>query len=521
MAAGDMPALARVRDCAARFLLDHGDAQRIGLAWEHVASGLSPERANRWSAVDFDPRTYVARLKPARTTPFAALLSARTVVVDCPYFDLKLAPQVQGVVGWGAHDPGTARMARPNGMLDEIQSRFGAYPAEAWIYGFAWPSAGRCRAMGEGLVEGVVARTRLAKWMLGERVPDWDLGLVVVSEIHSVIEGLWHGIDPAHPLHDMPSARSAGDGVRAVYRAVDGLIGQLVEAFPDAIVVVFALHGMGTNRSDVQSMLLLPELLYRHAFGCAALKTPESWAQSHEGLVIPDTEANWLVADLVTSHRTEARHFMRRATAKLRRTVGLSAPNRAALETDSMRWMPATRYQSYWRKMPAFALPSFYDGRIRINLVGREKHGCVPINAYHDVCDEIEALLRRCTDPCSGECVVQSIERPPRNDPRNLGVSEADLVVLWNAPTAAFEHPKHGRIGPVPLRRTGGHTGRFGFAYLSNAGLDVRDRGIRSAFDVVPTLVDLLGEEPRPDISGTSLLRSDRDGIPRSSLRAT
>ena len=57
MAAGEMPALDDLRRHAARFRLDHGTAQRTGLAWEHVASGLSPEAGRRWAAVEFDPAT--------------------------------------------------------------------------------------------------------------------------------------------------------------------------------------------------------------------------------------------------------------------------------------------------------------------------------------------------------------------------------------------------------------------------------------------------------------------------------
>ena len=32
-------------------------------------------------------------------------------------------------------------------------------------------------------------------------------------------------------------------------------------------IVAFTMGGMGANQSDVQSMALLPELLFRHAFG--------------------------------------------------------------------------------------------------------------------------------------------------------------------------------------------------------------------------------------------------------------
>ena len=80
------------------------------------------------------------------------------------------------------------------------------------------------------------------------------------------------------------------------------------------------------------------------------------------------------------------------------------------------------------------------------------------------------------------------------------------MVVIWKGTFCALEHPSLGRVGPVPFRRTGGHTGRFGLAYLCNTGMEAGDRGVRSSFDVVPTLCELLGETPPDGLSGASLL---------------
>ncbi|MGH7830438.1 MAG: alkaline phosphatase family protein, partial [Candidatus Binatia bacterium] len=171
----------------------------------------------------------------------------------------------------------------------------------------------------------------------------------------------------------------------------------------------------------------------------------------------------------------------------------------------SIDWMPASRYQDHWHSMSAFALPSFYDGRIRINLAGRERMGAVPVSRYDTVCDEIEAVLRECRDPATGEGVVDCIERAKDRDPLTLGPTESDLVVVWKGTACALDHPILGRVGPVPFRRPGGHTGRFGMAYLYNAGIEAGDRGIRSSFDVVPALIELLGESVPPGLSGTSL----------------
>ena len=160
--------------------------------------------------------------------------------------------------------------------------------------------------------------------------------------------------------------------------------------------------------------------------------------------------------------------------------------------------------------MPAFALPSFYDGRIRINLKGRERKGMVDPARYRQVCDELEALLLECRDPVTGEGVVDFIERPAENrDPLTLGPTECDLVVVWNGPLA-LDHPRLGRIGPIPYRRTGGHTGPYGMAYFVGTDLPPGDYGVRSSFDMVPTIIELLGEPVPAGISGTTLLKTGK-----------
>jgi hypothetical protein len=43
-------------------------------------------------------------------------------------------------------------------------------------------------------------------------------------------------------------------------------------------------------------------------------------------------------------------------------------------------------------------------------------------------------------------------------------------------------------------------------AYVQAPGLEPGDRGVRSAFDVVPTIARLLGARPPAGVSGESLL---------------
>lgn len=514
MAEGRLPALAELASSSAGFRLDHGAGRATGLAGEHLATGRSPDDAARWSAVHFDASTYRIAQRGTAAEPFAEDLPARTVVVDTPYFDIARSPSVRGIVGWGAHDPGAPAGSRPHGLLDEALARFGPYQAKRWIYGLPWPSADQAEEMGRALTGAARQRTELARWVLTERVPDWDLALVAVSEPHSVLEGLWHGVDPDHPLHHVASAAPARAGVLSVLAAVDDLVAELTAAVPDAEVVVFSLHGMGPNQSDLQSMVLLPELLHRWSLGRPRFEVPAEWGRAPDGVVPFDPELGW--------SRTLRWAFDGTAGRKARRGRGLAprvrtktrqllAPHHPAGQPGDtqevpIKWMPAGWYQDRWPSMRAFAVHSFYDGRIRLNLAGREGRGFVARSERTDVLDEIEALLAACTDPFSGRPVMRAFERCQPGGGTELGGTEVDAIVTWTGTCSTFSHPTLGRLGPVPYRRSGGHSRTEGMAWVRARGLEAGDCGWRSSFDVVPTLVDLLGVEARPQLSGSSLL---------------
>jgi hypothetical protein len=194
-----------------------------------------------------------------------------------------------------------------------------------------------------------------------------------------------------------------------------------------------------------------------------------------------------------------------RAAALALRARANSEQGTAALNRQELDYIPGYRYQRYWPKMAAFAFPAFLDGRVRINLRGRERDGIVDLADYEDTLRSIEALLLECRDPRTGEPSVTTIERASATNPMEVTNSEGDLVVVWNGVVAALEHPRLGLVGPVPIRRTGGHT-CSGVAYLLASGVVAGDRATRSSADVVPTMVELLHASAAPAISGKSFL---------------
>jgi predicted AlkP superfamily phosphohydrolase/phosphomutase len=154
---------------------------------------------------------------------------------------------------------------------------------------------------------------------------------------------------------------------------------------------------------------------------------------------------------------------------------------------------PPMWYRPAWPQMKAFALPSFSEGYVRINLRGREQSGVVKPADYGRVCDEIEALIRKVRDARTGRPLVAEVLRPREthdaNDPK---LPDADLIVLWASIPADVVDTPFGRIGPMPFQRTGSHVER-GFLIASGPRIPAGVLPPRGhAIDLAPTILSLM-----------------------------
>jgi len=190
-----------------------------------------------------------------------------------------------------------------------------------------------------------------------------------------------------------------------------------------------------------------------------------------------------------------------RLAKRLKRLVSEEKEERTAV---NLQWIPAARYSQFWQKMSAFALTSYYDGRIRLNVIGREKRGRVATSEYNKACTQIAEVVADCRDLFTGDPIVEEIYQPKTN-PHEVGPSEADLYIIWQGNPVGLSHPKFGPIGPLPYNRPGGHTGQRGFLSVVGGAIFAGSHGRASSFDVVPTIVELLGERPLSAVSGKSL----------------
>lgn len=529
--AGRLPHLARLLERGVHCRLQNEFAYRSETVWARFLTGREPLEDKEWpGCTTFDPATYAHGSRGASLlSPFYAGTDLKVIAFDLIHSSL--AEDVKGtqVTAWGAHSPQYPRASIPKGLLTEIDQRFGTNPAFGNDFDLGWYHPGYMQRLTDALLVGARRRLDIAAW-LADTVPDWDLLLTCMSEIHSGGHHFWHGVDSSHPLHGAATSDLARSSCDAVAEATDAAMGRFFAQLPpETNVVVFALHGM-VPADDVAATVLLPEILHRQHFGTGLLRSPDpsEWRRAGCPPLQPRLDESWgsymgdrfvdgrggrlrnvlaetLPPTMIASMRRALRKPDHAPGARWRETPPEVEVTPALLATYEKPYdfQVLTKYERYWPAMRAFALPNFADGHVRINLEGREAGGTVPRSSYATACDEVIQLLRDCRDARTGTPVVEDVIWMRRDDPFDADGPDADLLIAWRGAPDAVEHPELGVIGPFPALRTGFHSAN-GFMVASGPGIEGRDLGVRPAQDVTATLLDLL-DVHRPVVGGTSV----------------
>ncbi len=541
VAAGDLPHIAELRRRGASSSLLRDSSYRAESAHIPLLTGGDPERLGYWGPNLFDPQTYECSVQGTYLgRPFYAGRDLRTIVFDVP--QMSLAADVDGiqVSAWGAHSPMFPRTSSPPGLFDEITRRFGPHPAARSDNQISWYSERLMREMAEALIEGARRRAKIVRWLMEEH-PDWELFLTAWGETHSAGHHYFHGIDPAHPLHDIPTAGLAADLFRQVYMAVDSALGEVLESVgDDTTVMAFAAHGMESNAGDVPALVLLPELLFRQHAGRPFMRLEQAaegdaWLQlpphrhvfeylrqcvdvrpllkARRGSVVERvaTMAKYQLPPRVVSAARQVKGLVRerslpavwhqidrRPFPEETREAGSAVPD--IVPAGSLaRW-----YRPFWPEMRAFALPSFSDAHFRINVEGREGSGIVPPSEFARACEELADDLRRVVDGRTGEPIVKDIVMHRGDDPFALPALDADLIVSFNAITDRIRHPDVGMVGPAPYMRPGEHS-NHGWVVAAGAGIEAGRLADGDVADLTRTILALLGKDDA-DLIGRPLV---------------
>ena len=517
MDAGHLPVLAGLRERGAYARLTTFDYCRAEASNTTFLTGCSPAKHGYWSPFRFKTN-YTCETTPyefADFQPFYGLgPDYRVAVFDMP--QSKLSEKVNGVqvLGWGAHSPRCPSHSSPPELFNDIIAKHGEHPTLRKDDVHSMGDEQAMTRLQEGLRTGIERRAAACVDLL-TREP-WDLFLTYFSEIHSGQHYFWHLSHPDHPLYQY-FGTPGRDPLLELVQGVDRAIGRIVGAMPKhARLVVFSDHGMESNTTDIPSTVFLPELLYRLAhpgkYGLAK-GTPgttpppvvrpsatRSWRSTLYGLKFdPNPITRWLRRHMSTVKF----HYV------IEKRLGMNGvplcPDDCPIGTQPPMW-----YHPAWKNMKAFALPSFSEGYVRLNVRGRESSGIVDPADYEQACSEITAELHQLTDARTGKPAVRRVVRT-RKGPQGPAMdgerpSDADLIVIWeNVPIDVVDHPAAGRIGPVPFKRSGSHVHR-GFLLATGPGVPAGERLSEAhALDIPPTILTLLGAPVPAHFDGAPL----------------
>ncbi|MCU1373770.1 MAG: hypothetical protein JWO68_1056 [Actinomycetia bacterium] len=527
MAAGKAPNLARLRARSAEIPLVTEMAYRTEAVWARFLSGREPLEEKDWAASSvFHPDDYtLSKNTVTMATPFFALGPGTKVIAH----DLIHSRPVDGVdgtqvVAWGSHSPQYPRSSKPAGLLTEIDARFGINPAFNNEFGYGWYDGPYLEALGQASAVGAERRFETVRWLLDQH-PDWDLLVTCMSEFHTIGHQMWHGVDERHPLHGTPWSDVAGRCSDAAAIELDASLGRLLDTLPDdATVLVFALHGQQTA-DDIASTLLMPELFHRlhvgRGKGLMADPDQAAWRRAGMPPMLPGPGEEWgdyIIDRFADDRAARVRRALRQRVSRrtfdaFRRLAGkpMTVPQAAMAHVTPPEVIDPTEadidrfrgpndfqavawYQRHWAGMPYFALPTFGDGHVRVNLQGRERDGIVEAGDHKRACDDAIEVLRQATNPRTGKPIVGDVLRLRDDDPFDPDGPDADLLIVFQDGPDALEHPAVGTVGPFPHLRASQHSPN-GFAFLSGPGVQPGPRPARPAIDMTPTVLSLLGAD--------------------------
>lgn len=527
MSQGNLPNLSRIRQRGIYGRLHNQVNYQGGVAefssteplWVMMTTGCLPDKTGFWDTITYNPDTYEVRCDPVyggydyqEYLPFYALGEKyRVAAFDVPV--TRVSPGVNGIqiTGWGGHHPFYPSESQPSELLPQIIDKYGSNPVYRKDNGIWWDKK-YFNWVTQSVKESVTTRAKICREILQQE--EWDLFITAFGETHTLGHDLYNLSQPDHPLYPYTNQMATlGDPMLQGFQQVDQAVGEIIAAAPDnAYILLFAVHGMGANLTDLLSMMLLPEVLYRFNFpgkvalGAGELNQPvpsiitkkirngwsaEVWRQIYEPNPLKKLWHTW-------THKK----FLRNSKH------GLLSPYPLLDEQVELGWMPARWYSPLWPQMEAFALPAYADGHIRINLQGRDRDGMVTPAEYDALCDRLTEVLERLKDGRSGQPLVKQVVRtrksPLDNDPK---LPEPDLIVVWHEiPTDVVDSPDLGRIGPITYNRPGGHR-EHGFLMAVGPGIEPGSHlNHGRAVDLSATILNLMGAELPAYFDGKPLL---------------
>lgn len=511
MAEGKLPNMQKIRDKGVYTRLDNYEESSVETSWTTFATGMPPELTGYFGPLAYSPDDYKMVTKAAydyrEYPPFYALGKQRKVIAfDMP--QVRLHKDIDGlqVAAWGAHSPQVEQGSIPANLINEIHEKYGEHPGLHRDYACIGNFDKTMRVQ-EWLQEGIRRRTKICLDFIKNK--EWDLLMTVYGEAHAAMHTCWHMSQEDHPLYPQFSERLNGrDPMLESFQLMDEGLGQMLEAAPeDTQFIVYSLHGMGAAFMDLSTLVFLPEYLYRYNFpGRQALGDSRA-TKANDDQVVEYEFGFW--ERHIWNTRFE-RNPVKRALKKVlpnrlylpiadkldpAHESDLVSPFMLSKEGEPVGWNPAHWYSKLWPSMKAFALPSFGEGYIRLNIKDRDPSGVVEPEDFDRVCQEVTDMLMQITDVQDGQSIVHKVVRTRSNAKQDTERGHfADLIVLMRdkTPPSHVSHPELGDIGPLPRYRSGTHRHHGFYLASGSEATQTVDWEHPHVLDVPPAILRLL-----------------------------
>ncbi|HET7738785.1 MAG TPA: alkaline phosphatase family protein [Tepidiformaceae bacterium] len=468
MASGRLPNLKAYAEAATELAVQSDGERLEGTVWPTFTTGTPPGyHGHHWffQWVPEQGRFIDTADERFAVTPFwkaATSVGKRVTVFDLPYTLPTGDASERLLTGWGVQDE-MAQHANPPSFKREIIKKHGRSKVEKDTLLVQTPEdrlklARRMRA-------GARQRARVLVDLAGRR--DWDVMLFAFGEYHL------SGHHLSMPMQLSPKVDNEA--------ALIGIVQPVDDAWPDIVkaagddcdIFLFALHGMQ------------PKVAYAEAV--------QHVLEEMQG----KPQAGPPKDDLLR----RARNLM---PESVHRAIWLRLPASMRLQRMIQAWMARMDVE----RDPVFVLEGDCAVALRVNVQGRDKYGVVPPSETRAMLDRVFAEVGRYTTP-EGELPFVDMVVSSEVFPGPRSELLPDGMLIYNPAVRALREMTRDDGFKVelvnPTSRNGIHTGK-GFAFYRPGRSTTVKRDEIDNLDFAPTVLQMAGVEPGPDLHGDPFL---------------
>ncbi|HMB68658.1 MAG TPA: alkaline phosphatase family protein [bacterium] len=483
---GSMPNLARLRDEGVSGPLDSVFPPVTACAWSTFMTAKNPGKHGVFEFFLRDPGGFDEIPVSSRTRAGRTLwdhlggADKKVLVVNVP-----VTYPPNPVNGWLIGDfltpMGKRDFTFPASLLEEVEAATGPYE----LYHVEVYRPGKGHVVLDELDRVLEANRRANLWLLQNK--PWDFAMLHVWGTDRYGHELWHVLDQKHPAHDPAEALILRDRCLAYWRRVDAVVGEWMEAAPDATHIVLSDHGFG----PIHNFLVFNVWLLERGF--LRLK--------RDAL----TFVKRSLFELGLSPALGYRAAMKLGFARMRLAAGVGTRRRLL---DRINKVFLSLSDVDWSRTRVYSKGNY--GQMFLNLRGREPGGIVePGEEAARVIGDVVAGLRELVDPETGGPLIGEIHtaddlyhgpfsgRAPDitflpADMRNKALGTVDFTSHRFVERAYGNSGDHRMNGILLMRGEG-----------IKAGVRLDDAGL---IDVAPTILHHLGEPVPGDVDGRVLM---------------